>query len=309
VNLELPDIAVALSSSATRAFADAGGVELARRAEADPGVRTSVVAPLLERLGAGDLDVDDDPDYAFAAAELCRAAGRVALPYPLAAVLAGRPGRPPVAVVDERTPRADHADLFGEWQVASLTAPIGTAAPSARPLGTKLGPFVGDLDVTPGDGGADGALALVLAAFHVLGTLERALEITTGHVNDRHQFGKPLAANQAVQFQLADATVAARGLRELASFTLWRRAAAPLGRTVDALALRVSAIESANQVLRTCHQLHGAVGFCDEHDLSFLTRHVQPLLRIPGGLEDTTGRLIDAIATSGFDSLFASGVS
>jgi hypothetical protein len=62
-------------------------------------------------------------------------------------------------------------------------------------------------------------------------------------------------------------------------------------------------------VLRTSHQLHGAVGFCDEHDLSVLTRHAQPLLRLPFGLEATTERLIGATAALGFESLFGGSTS
>ena len=42
---------------------------------------------------------------------------------------------------------------------------------------------------------------------------------------------------------------------------------------VDALALRVHAIDVARAVLRTCQQLHGAAGVCDEYDISVLTRH------------------------------------
>jgi alkylation response protein AidB-like acyl-CoA dehydrogenase len=100
-----------------------------------------------------------------------------------------------------------------------------------------------------------------------------------------------------------------QSLRELARFTMWRLWAAPLDRLVDALALRAHALESAQSVLRTCHQLHGALGFCDEHDLSILSRHAQPWLRLGGGLEATTEHLMAAIDRSGFDSLFDRGAT
>jgi 3-oxo-4-pregnene-20-carboxyl-CoA dehydrogenase alpha subunit len=147
------------------------------------------------------------------------------------------------------------------------------------------------------------SLALILSAWQVLGTLEHALELTVEHVLGRRQFDKPLAKFQAVQFQVADATVAVNGLRELAWYTISDTAAArPLS---DALALRVHAIESANHVIRTCHQLHGAIGFCDEHDLSFLSRHVRPLLRLPLPIEASVESLVTVIDEHGFDSLFA----
>jgi alkylation response protein AidB-like acyl-CoA dehydrogenase len=152
-------------------------------------------------------------------------------------------------------------------------------------------------------------MLLTLTAWQTLGTLERALELAVEHVNTRHQFGGPLARFQAVQFQIADATVAVQSLRELAHFTLWRLWVAPLDRLVDALALRAHALESAHAVLRTCHQLHGAIGFCDEHDLSILSRHAQPLLRLSAGLEATTEQLMAAIDHTGFDSLFDAGAT
>lgn len=322
MNLELPEVAAEFGATARRAFADAGGVELARRAEADPAVRATVVAPLLAGLGAFDLplplgpdDGDIDADVALAAGELCRAAGRVALPYPLAAVLASPDGTErPIAVVDPELPRADHGDLFPTWQLATLDGGRAwTGAPSGQVLGTKLGPFVTDLrldaETLDRDLTFPAALALALDAWRVLGTLERALETTAAHVTSREQFGQPLAGFQAVQFQVADATVAARALRELAGFTTWRLCVAPLDRLVDALALRVNAVEGAQQVLRTCHQLHGAIGFCDEHDLSVLSRHVQPQLRLPGGLEATTEHLLAAVEELGFSSLFGEGSS
>ena len=59
----------------------------------------------------------------------------------------------------------------------------------------------------------------------------------------------------------------------------------------DALALRMAAIEAADVVFRVCHQLHGAVGFCDETTLSWLSRYSQPLRRLPFGLSATRDQL------------------
>ena len=44
-------------------------------------------------------------------------------------------------------------------------------------------------------------------------------------------------------------------------------------------------------VFRVCHQLHGAVGFCDETTLSWLSRYSQPLRRLPFGLSATRDEL------------------
>ncbi|HEY6696725.1 MAG TPA: acyl-CoA dehydrogenase family protein [Acidimicrobiales bacterium] len=312
MNLELPEIAIDFGAAAERAFTDAGGVDLARRAEEQPVTRVEVVAPLLDLLGALDLHVADDLDTALAGGELCRVAGRCALPYPVTAVLAsGSPDRPPAALIDPVLPRTDHGDLLPRWRLAAIDGGVWEGRPEGSPLGTELGPFVVDMATsTTGDPEpVDVAMLLTLTAWQTLGTLERALELAVEHVTTRHQFGGPLAQFQAVQFQIADATVAVQSLRELAHFTLWRLWAAPLDRLVDAMVLRTHALESAHAVLRTCHQLHGAIGFCDEHDLSIVSRHAQPLLRLSAGLEATTEQLMAAIDDTGFDSLFDAGAT
>jgi hypothetical protein len=304
VNPVLPDEAVEFGAAAAKAFAALGGVDAARRAEDDPATRSGEVAGALRALGTEDLDPRDGPEALAAAAALCEAAGRCALPFPVAgALLAVADGRP-FAVVPDQTVRVDHGDLFDEWRVARLDGTVTVARPAGTRLGTRLGPFVTDLvaDGTPeGEAGEDVALHVALTACTVLGTVDRAVELAVDHVNGRIQFGKPIAAFQSVQFALADASVAVAGLRELAHYTLWRRT------LVDALALRSHALDVARSVLRTTQQLHGAAGVCDEYDISVLIRLVQPALRLPWGAERTAEELAAAIARDGFDGLFSHG--
>jgi alkylation response protein AidB-like acyl-CoA dehydrogenase len=148
---------------------------------------------------------------------------------------------------------------------------------------------------------------LVLGSWRVLGGLETAVALATAHVAAREQFGRPLAEFQAVRFAIADATVAVRGLTELAKYTLWRLAVAgDQARAVDAVALRLHACDVARDVLRSCHQLLGALGFCDEHDVSVIDRHLQPLLRLPLAAEALADRLVPAVSAGQLESLFVS---
>jgi hypothetical protein len=308
VNPLLPDEALEFGAAATKAFAALGGVDAARRAEDEPSVRSGEVAGALAALGIDGLDPREGGESLAAAAALCEAAGRVALPYPVpSALLRDGDGRP-FAVVPDGLARVDHGDLFPEWRVASIATGGHLAGATGSRLGTRLGPFVTDLTL---GGPADNTheepqLHTALTAWSVLGTVERAIELAVEHVKDRVQFGKPIAAFQAVQFMLADCSVAAAGLRELATFTLWRLDG-PSEARPDQLALRLHSIDVARQVLRTCQQLHGAAGVCDEYDISVLTRMVQPALRLPWSAERTAALLADAIQRDGFDGLFPHG--
>ena len=119
----------------------------------------------------------------------------------------------------------------------------------------------------------------------------RCSECSTGHWNSpsrtsrsRQQFGQPLSGFQSVQFQLTDAEVERAGLEMLAKYALWSVGAGRADAVDDALALRMAALEAAEVVFRVTHQLHGAIGFCDETTLSWLSRYSQPLRRLPLGL-------------------------
>src|SRR5206468_2542311 len=151
--------------------------------------------------------------------------------------------------------------------------------------------FVSPLALEPLDdnGANDVALALVLPCWTLLGMLDRAIDVTRAHVKDREQFGQPLAAFQSVQFQLTDAEVERSGVEMLARYALWSIESAPAGpvAVADALALRLAAVEAAEVVFRVAHQLHGAIGFCDEATVSWLSRYSQPLRRLPFGLSAT----------------------
>lgn len=312
MNPVLPDEAAEFGAATTKAFADLGGVDAARDAEESPTLRSTKVVATLQALGFDDLDPRADDDTLAAAAALCEAAGRVALPYPVPAALLRSTDGLPFAVVPDGRCRVDHGDLFPEWRVATLDGRAHLAASTDHRLSTRLGPFVSDLTVTGASAHRateEVALHLTLTAWQILGTTDRAVELAVEHVTDRIQFGKPLSAFQAVQFQLADAAVAVAGLRELALFTTWRLSVLPDGAIADVLALRVHALDVARAVLRTTQQLHGAAGVCDEYDISVLTRHVQPALRLPCSAERTVHELTLAIQRDGFDGLFAHGKS
>jgi hypothetical protein len=279
-------------------------VQLALRAERDASLRDLTQAALAD---VGAWDVDARGDELLAAAVLCRAAGSVALPYPVVEQLLAVDGAR-MALVDPARPRIDHGDLAGGWLAVDLDGRAHRVETGARTR-SRLGPFVVPAALTSPRGDVpvdDVSRHLVLGAWRILGGLETALELASAHVTAREQFGRPLAEFQAVRFAIADAVVAVRGLTELAKFTGWRlQTAAPEARAADALALRLHAVDVAREVLRACHQLLGALGFCDEHDVSVLDRHLQPLLRLPCASEALAERLVPAVSRGALESLFS----
>jgi len=312
MDLALPEVAVDLGDVARRAMSEAGGFDLARQAVDYPALRWEVAQPIVEQLGIDELDVRSNLEALVAGAEVCRWSGALAFPFPLPALLARPIGGEArfVAAVDEGGTWADHADLAGPWVALSTDGQARQAVHDPRPRHRTLGPFVGHLSLdadAPEFGTEELVLFCLLDCWRILGALEAASELSVAHVRDRRQFGRALAEFQGVQFHVADSAVAVRGLRQLAKYTACRVADLGSLALVDALALRAFALESANTVLSTSHLLHGAVGFCDEHDLSVITTSIQSSLRLPSDLARTQELLTAEIDRQGFAGLFEWG--
>lgn len=128
---------------------------------------------------------------------------------------------------------------------------------------------------------------LLLDAFWVAGALAEAAELALRHARERHQFGVPIGRFGEIRSRIADLVLARDGLDELALFTWWLVRVGE-ARPADLLALRVQMIESAQSVLAHAHQILGAMGLCEEHDLAVIDRHLQPVLRL--ALPDGSGR-------------------
>ncbi|MDR9369478.1 acyl-CoA dehydrogenase family protein, partial [Conexibacter sp. JD483] len=272
---------------------------------ADP---VAAAGELLAAIDADGIDPRGTVEEALAAAELSRAAGAVALPFPLAQQLSRRDGElfAVVGSLADAPLIVDHAD-----RVASVVALDGRTAPivSRDPLDGKLSRFTAA--VTVAGGGAtdaipltDVALQLDLQAAYVIGALESAVALTVEHTSQRRQFGRPLSSFQALRFQVVEASLACRGALQLLRFTLWRLHEAPADALADGLGLRLQMQEAAKRVLQVAHQLHGAMGFANEHDLPFLTRGIQPALRLPLDYEATTDALLQHVDLTGFETLY-----
>jgi 3-oxo-4-pregnene-20-carboxyl-CoA dehydrogenase alpha subunit len=116
------------------------------------------------------------------------------------------------------------------------------------------------------------------------GAIAAALELTTGYIGTREQFGRPLATFQAVAQQIADVYVAARTLHLATLSACWRLAAGlDAARDVDVagywLALQAPA------AVRTCHHLHGGIGMDVTYPLPRFSALVTDLVTMVGGAD------------------------
>jgi alkylation response protein AidB-like acyl-CoA dehydrogenase len=283
-----------------------GGVDIARNAIREPALREALVDELDAIIA--ELDPRDGHFEGLAAAEVCRGAGHAVLPVPIEAMLLRRGDGHPLARLSSHG-RFEHGDLFTAWDVETCEGDVISVAPTTERIGSKVGPFVNRAaPTTLGSAEAlsqlERALLHVLPSWYLLGAAEQAIDLATVYATERVQFGSPIAKYQGVAFPLADACAELQALYELALHTTRSIYANSATALVDALTLRWSALEITRRVLRTAHQVLGAVGQCDEHDLAIITLTLQARLRLPTDLDATMHDLAQAIDAAGFDSIY-----
>ncbi|CAM4178905.1 Acyl-CoA dehydrogenase, short-chain specific [Mycobacterium basiliense] len=129
---------------------------------------------------------------------------------------------------------------------------------------------VAPADPLPGVGLAAGRRAL---GWWLVGTSRAMMALARQHALDRVQFGRPIAAFQAVRHRLAEAFVAIEG----AEATL--RATTNQTDQLACLLAKAAAGQAALTTARHCQQVLAGIGFTEEHQLH---RHIKRSLLLDG---------------------------
>jgi hypothetical protein len=111
----------------------------------------------------------------------------------------------------------------------------------------------------------------LIRALAMAGALETLVELTVAHVSERVQFGRALAGFQAVQHALARLAGEAAGASAAAHLAADSFANASPQSTVAIAAARARIADAATVAIGIAHQLHGAIGFTEEHRLHWFT--------------------------------------
>ena len=124
-------------------------------------------------------------------------------------------------------------------------------------------------------------LALIALSAELLGVMEGAQGMTFAYLRLRKQFGKPIGSFQALQHKAVDIYIKTETTRSL----IYQVAAANDPYRIDpalAAAVKAKASENALAVTEACIQLHGAIGFTDEHDIGLYLKRAMLLSSLFG---------------------------
>ncbi|MBB3044993.1 acyl-CoA dehydrogenase [Nocardioides sp. LMS-CY] len=277
------DFAAALESL----LSGAGAVAAARawaEGDHDPGLK---LWSRLAELGVLSLATDATPVEVAIAFE---ALGRHAVPGPWVESAAYLPialGREIEGVatvaVPPHVPYALDADVADEVYVGST-------------LIEEVGERIGSVDRTrhlfrvagvgePSRPAFD--LAVLATAAQLLGAGERVLTDSVTYVKQRKQFGREIGSYQAIKHALADVRIALDFARPLVF-------GAALG-AVDVSAAKVAAGDAAYLASRTGLQVHGAIGYTQEFDLSLWLTKIRALVTAWGTPDFHRARILQQL--------------
>jgi acyl-CoA dehydrogenase len=132
----------------------------------------------------------------------------------------------------------------------------------------------------PLNAGALLAMAAVARSALIAGAIQRILALVVDYANLRVQFGRPIGKFQAIQQNiavLATQAAAARAASEVGSEAIddWLSGCGePLTHSIAAVSAKIRTGEAAGQACAIAHQVFGAIGFTEEHELHRFTKRL-----------------------------------
>jgi alkylation response protein AidB-like acyl-CoA dehydrogenase len=117
--------------------------------------------------------------------------------------------------------------------------------------------------------------AATATSAELLGSANRALEMSVAYAKDRHQFGKAIGSFQAVKHRLADALVDVEAMRSATYFAAWSLATGEVTAPLASSAAKAWCSDASARVMASGLQVHGGIGFTWDHDLHLYVKRAQ----------------------------------
>jgi alkylation response protein AidB-like acyl-CoA dehydrogenase len=115
-------------------------------------------------------------------------------------------------------------------------------------------------------------VATALLCAEMVGTAQKALDISVEYAKIRVQFGKPIGSFQAVKHKCVDMMVAVENARSITYYACWTvDERSPEAATAVPMA-KAYASDMAKSVTSEAIQVHGGIGFTWEHDMHLYHR-------------------------------------
>jgi alkylation response protein AidB-like acyl-CoA dehydrogenase len=113
--------------------------------------------------------------------------------------------------------------------------------------------------------------ASVARCAEMVGLAQQALAMTLDYAKERIAFGHPIGAFQSIQHRCADMLMDVEGSRFATYQAAWRINEG-LAAAREAAIAKAWVGQACRRVMNSAHQVHGAIGFTEDHILHFYTK-------------------------------------
>jgi acyl-CoA dehydrogenase len=121
-------------------------------------------------------------------------------------------------------------------------------------------------------------------AAYSIGATERLLEMSVQHAKQRVQFGKPIGANQAIQWMLADTRTELEASRMLTYNAAWSYDQGMVKPHVSAMT-KLFTSEMVCKAADMAVEIHGGLGYCKDLPVERIWRDVRAIKAVEGTSE------------------------
>ena len=172
---------------------------------------------------------------------------------------------------------------------AGLSIELLTTVDRTRRVGELRFEAVAPGDWIGGEGAAAEGIVRMLDAGRValaadlLGASERCLEKAVEYAKQREQFGRLIGSFQAVKHMCAEMAAELEPARSLVWYAAHAFMELPREASLMAAHAKAHLAEIGTQIARTSTEVHGGIGFTDEHDLHFWFKRVGLDRQLLGG--------------------------
>jgi 3-oxocholest-4-en-26-oyl-CoA dehydrogenase beta subunit len=132
--------------------------------------------------------------------------------------------------------------------------------------------------------------ANVCRCAEMIGMAGHALKLTIDYAKERIAYGHPIGAFQSIQHRCADMLIDVEGSRFATYQAAWR-----INEGLDAakeVAIAKAWVSQAcKRVMASAHQVHGAIGFTEDHMLHYYTKRARAYEFSLGGADDQLEKL------------------
>jgi 3-oxocholest-4-en-26-oyl-CoA dehydrogenase beta subunit len=118
--------------------------------------------------------------------------------------------------------------------------------------------------------------AAIGACALMVGGADRVLDLTTAYAKDRNAFGHPIGAFQAIQHRCADMLMDVTSSRYMTYQAAWTiNEGLPAAKEVSIAKYWVN--QACRRTVGSAHQIHGGIGFTEDHILHWYTKRARAL--------------------------------